>query len=108
MNSFEGARSPDPAVVNAEMEHVRLENRAVRVIEGILRTGQKEQMHSHPAFVTYVIAGGTIRNSFADGKVVETDLETSDVLWREPQTHWVENIGITTLHFLVMELKNPG
>ncbi|HEX3531413.1 MAG TPA: cupin domain-containing protein [Thermoanaerobaculia bacterium] len=98
----------DPAVVNAEMEHVKLENSQVRVIEGMLPPGAKETMHAHPAFVTYVIAGGRIRNHFADGKVVEAELKTGDVLYREPQTHWVENIGTTTLHFLVMELKNPG
>ena len=101
------AASLDPAVVNASMEHVKLENNQVRVIEGVLQPGDKEQMHSHPAFVTYVIAGGKIRNHFADGRTVEAELKTGDALYREPQTHWVENIGTTTLHFLVMELKNP-
>ena len=105
-----GAEAPslDPAVVNARMEHVKLENDHVRVIEGVLQPGDKETMHSHPAFVTYVIAGGKIRNHFADGKVVEAELKTGDVLYREPQTHWVENIGSTALHFLVVELKRPG
>ena len=100
------APSLDPAVVNAGMEHVRLENSHVRAIEGVLQPGDKEQMHSHPAFIVYVIAGGKIRNHFADGKVVEAELETGDVLYREPQTHWVENIGTTTIHFLVLELKD--
>lgn len=99
------SQSMDPAVVNATMEHVKLENSRVRAIEGVLQPGDKEQMHSHPAFVTYVIAGSKIRNHFADGKVVEADLNTGDVLWRDPQTHWIENIGTTTLHFLVLELK---
>ena len=102
-----GAQSLDPAVVNAEMEHVRLENSHVRAIEGVLQPGDKEQMHSHPAFVVYLIAGGRIRNNFADGKVVEAELKTGDVLYREPQTHWVQNIGTTTIHFLLVELKNP-
>ena len=100
-------QSLDPAVVNAGMEHVKFENSHVRAIEGVLKPGDKEQMHSHPAFVVYVIAGGTIRNNFADGKVVEAELKTGDVLYREPQTHWVQNIGTTTIHFLVVELKNP-
>lgn len=39
---------------------------------------------------------------------VEAELKTGDVLYREPQTHWVENIGTTPLHFLVTELKSPG
>ena len=105
-----GATPPslDPAVVNAQVEHVKLENSHVRVIEGVLQPGDKETMHSHPAFVTYVIAGGKIRNHFADGKVVEAELKTGDVLYREPQTHWVENVGTTAIHFLVTELKSPG
>jgi quercetin dioxygenase-like cupin family protein len=102
------AWSQDPAVVNAGMEHVKLENGRVRVIEGMLRPGDRETMHSHPtAFVTYVIAGGRIRNHFADGTVVEAELKTGDALYREPQTHWVENIGTTTLQFVVVELKTP-
>jgi quercetin dioxygenase-like cupin family protein len=96
----------DPVVVNATMEHVRLENSHVRAIEGVLQPGDKEEMHSHPAFVTYVVAGSTIRNHFEDGKVVEAELETGDVLWRDPQTHWIENIGASTLRFIVIELKN--
>jgi quercetin dioxygenase-like cupin family protein len=101
-------QSLDPLVVNATMEHVKLENSHVRVIEGVLQPGDKEEMHSHPAFVTYVVAGARIRNNFADGKVVEAELETGDVLWRDPQTHWIENIGTSTLRFIVVELKNRG
>ena len=99
------APSLDPAVVNAGMEHVRLENASVRVIEGVMRPGDREQMHAHPAFVTYVIEGGKIRNHFADGRVVEAELKTGDVLMREPQTHWIENVGDSTLRFLVFELR---
>jgi quercetin dioxygenase-like cupin family protein len=103
------APSLDPAVVNAAMEHVKLENPRVRVIEGVLQPGDKEAMHAHPtAFVTYVISGGRIRNHFADGKVVEGELKSGDVLYREPQIHWVENTGTTAIHFLVVELRNPG
>lgn len=102
-----GTPSLDPVVVNAEMEHARLENGRVRVIEGILQPGDREKWHSHPAFVTYVVEGSRIRNHFADGRVVEADLKTGDVLWRDPQTHWIENIGATPLRFLVVELKNP-
>jgi quercetin dioxygenase-like cupin family protein len=101
-------QSMDPIVVNAALEHVTLENSHVRVIEGVLQPGDKEQMHSHPAFVTYVVSGGTIRNHFADGKVVEAELKTGETLWRDPQTHWIENVGKTTLRFIVVELKTQG
>lgn len=99
-------QSLDPVVVNAAMEHTKLENSQVRVIEGVLQPGEREQMHSHPAFVTYIVSGSKIRNHFSDGRVVEAELNTGETLWRDPQTHWIENIGTTTLRFIVVELKN--
>ncbi len=61
-------------------------------------------MHSHPAYVIYVIAGGKVRS--ADGKVTETDFRTGDVIYRDPITHWAENIGKTTIRLELVELKN--
>lgn len=102
------AAAQDPVQVNAKFIKVKLENSRVRVIEAVLQPGDKEQMHSHPAYVTYVVAGGKIRNHLADGKTVEVELKTGDVLFREPLTHWSENIGTTPLQVLLVELKNPG
>jgi len=102
------AAAQDPVQVNAKFIHVKLDNSRVRVIEAVLQPGDKEQMHSHPAYVTYVIEGAKIRNHLADGKTAEVELKTGDVLFREPLTHWSENIGTTTLHVLLVELKNPG
>lgn len=101
------APAQDPVVVNAKTVHVKLENDRVRVLEAVLQPGEKEQVHSHPAYVTYVIAGGTVRNHFADGKAAESVLETGDVLYRDPVTHWAENIGTTPIHLILVELKNP-
>jgi quercetin dioxygenase-like cupin family protein len=102
------ASAQDPAVVNAKTVHVKLENNRVRVLEAILQPGEKEQLHSHPAYVTYVIAGGTVRNHIADGKTAEAVLKTGDVVHRDPVTHWAENIGTTPIHLILVELKNPG
>jgi beta-alanine degradation protein BauB len=102
------ARAQDPAVVNATTIKVKLDNDRVRVLESHLKPGEKEQMHSHPASLVYVIAGGKVRNHTADGKTTESELKTGDVLYREPITHWAENIGTTTLHLILVELKNPG
>jgi len=103
------AASPqDPAVVNAKTIHVKLENSRVRSLEAILQPGDKEQMHSHPAYVIYVIAGGKARNHLPDGTTTEAVFKTGDVLYRDPLTHWAENIGTTTIHLILVELKNPG
>jgi quercetin dioxygenase-like cupin family protein len=102
------APAQDPAVVNAKMVQVKLENNRVRVLESTLQPGDKEQMHSHPAYVTYVISGGKLRNHSADGKVTESEVKAGDVVYREPLTHWAENIGTTPIHIILVELKNPS
>ena len=98
----------DPAVVNAKTIKVKFENERVRVLEAELPPGTKEQVHSHPAYVIYVLAGGKFRNYAADGKITEGELKTGDVLYREPLTHASENIGTTTTHLILVELKTPA
>ena len=95
----------DPAAVNAKTIKVKFENDRVRVLEAELPPGTKEQMHSHPAYVIYVLAGGKYRNYAADGKTTEGELETGEVLYRDPLTHAAENIGSTTMHLILVELK---
>ena len=100
-----GANAQDPAVVNAKTIRVVLENERLRVLEATLRPGDQEQMHSHPVSVYYVIAGGRVRNHAADGKVTEADLTEGMAVYREPVTHWAENIGTTTIRIVLVELK---
>jgi len=100
------AAAQDPAVVNAKTIQVKLDNDRVRVLEAALKPGEKEQLHSHPAYVVYVVAGGKVRNHLADGKTSETEFKTGDVVYRDPLTHWAENIGTTTVRFILVELKS--
>jgi quercetin dioxygenase-like cupin family protein len=95
----------DPAVVNSKTVKVKFENERVRVLEAELPPGVKEQVHSHPAYVIYVLTGGKYRNYAADGKTTEGELKTGEVLYRDPLTHAAENIGNTTLHMILVELK---
>ena len=95
----------DPAVVNAKTVKVKFENDKVRVLEAELPPGVKEAVHSHPAYVIYVMAGGKVRNYAADGKTTETEIKTGEVLYRDPLTHAAENIGTTTMHMILVEMK---
>src|SRR5438477_7695041 len=99
------AYAQDPAVVNSKTIKVRFENDRVRVLEASLPPGVKEQVHSHPAYVIYVLEGGKYRNYASDGKTTEGELKTGEVLYREPLTHAAENIGDTTMHMILVELK---
>jgi len=98
----------DPAVVNSKTIKVKFENDRVRVLEAELPPGLKEQVHSHPAYVIYVLAGGKYRNYAADGKTTEGEFKTGDVLYRDPLTHAAENIGTTTMHLILVELKEAN
>jgi quercetin dioxygenase-like cupin family protein len=96
----------DPLVVNSKSIALKLENSRVRVLEATLEPGLKERLHSHPAYVIYVIAGGKVRNHNADGTITEAEFRPGDVIYREPITHWAENIGNTTIRLELVELKN--
>jgi len=99
--------SQDPAVVNAKTIALKLENSRVRVLEATLKPGDKENTHSHPAYVIYVIEGGKYRNHAADGTVTDGEFQTGDVIYRDPITkHWAENTGKTTIRLELVELKN--
>ena len=103
----QGAPAQDPAVVNANTIRVKLENSRVRVLEAVLAPGEKEKLHSHPAYVVYVIDGGKVRNHAADGTTTEAEFKAGDTIYRDPLTHWAENVGTTTIRLVLVELKGP-
>jgi len=100
------AREQDPLVVNSRTIALKLENARVRVLEATLKPGDQEKLHSHPAYVIYVIEGGKARTHGTDGTVTEAEFKTGDVLYREAVTHWAENVGNTTIRLELVELKN--
>src|SRR3954447_15300195 len=100
-------RTQDPLTVNSKTIALKLENARVRVLEATIKPGDKENTHSHPAYVIYVIAGGKFRNHAADGTVTDGEFKTGDVIYRDPiSQHWAENIGDTTIRLELVELKN--
>lgn len=101
------AAAQDAAVVNPHTVKVVLDDAAVRVLEATLPPGAREQPHSHPSSVIYVIEGGKVRNHLGDGTVVETELTPGQTTHRGPTTHWAENIGTTTIRLVLVELKEP-
>jgi len=95
----------DTLRVNADSVQLRFENEQVRVLEVALEPGAREQLHSHPNYVNYVLTGGTVRNHFPDGIVTDADFKTGAVVYRDAVTHWGENVGSTTVRVILVELK---
>jgi beta-alanine degradation protein BauB len=102
------SRAQDAAVVNPRTVHVKFENAEVRVLEAELPPNAREQLHSHPACVIYVITGGKARNHLANGATSEIELTAGQTIYREPTTHWSENIGNSAIHLILVELKSTG
>ena len=95
----------DVAVVNPKTIKVKLDNEHVRVMEATLGPGVKENVHSHPSSIVYVLAGGMVRNHLPDGTTKEATYTAGQTVYRDPVTHWAENIGKTTIRLVVVELK---
>lgn len=108
LGSAGSLHAQDVAVVNPKSIQVKLENERVRVLEATIEPGYKEKQHSHPASIVYVLTGGKTRNHLPDGTTSEATYTAGQTAYREPITHWAENIGKTTIHLIIVELKPGG
>jgi len=97
----------DTLKANPDTVTLKFENDRVRVLESVLKPGTKENEHSHPNYVTYVINAGKVRNH-SNGAVSLGEFKTGEVLFRDARTHWSENIGKTTIRVIMFELKDIG
>ena len=61
------ALAQDPIKAAPQAFKERLNNDNVRVLEFSSKPGQKDAMHSHPDVLIYVIQGGTLKYTMADG-----------------------------------------
>ena len=97
--------SQDRAAVVPGMK-VLLENARVRVQYHDVAVRETVPMHSHPAYVAYVIKPYKARLRLADGSEKLVDRKPGDVFWGDPVTHSVENLGDSEIHNLIVELKD--
>lgn len=98
-------RAQDRAVAVPGMR-VLLENARVRVQHHDVGVGETVPMHSHPAYVAYVLAPYKARLKAKDGTERLVDRKPGDAFWGEPTTHTVENLGDVPIHNLIVELKD--
>ncbi len=99
------AMAQDPVPIYPDNYKVLLENDRVRVLDFQLRKGAKENLHAHPAAVTYVITPFKIRFTFPDGTTRIREAKAGDVFFGEALVHASENIGDTDAHGILVEMK---
>ena len=99
------AYAQDPAQVAPKSNKVILDNDRVRVLDVVMKPGEKMPMHSHPDNILYVIAGGKSSSTNAEGKASERMSKDGECVFREGETHSVENTDSKPIHVLNIELK---
>jgi quercetin dioxygenase-like cupin family protein len=94
------AVSPDPFTV-------LLDNPQVRVVEYTLRPGQRDQWHTHPPKVSYVVSGGQLRIHLADGTSFLSNEAQGTAVWMDAlPRHYAENVGKTDVRIVLTEVKS--
>jgi hypothetical protein len=82
------------------------ENDKVRVIDEVRRPGEMSPMGTRPMRVLYVIDGGVLERTFADGtKETHTLKRGQTEILTEKRAYSVNNIGKTTIHIVEVALK---
>ena len=102
------AAAIDPVEVSPDRFKVLLENDNVRVIEYALAPGERDEWHTHPAKVSWVLSGGKLRISLADSSSFEAEEKQGAASWMSAlPRHYARNIGDTPVRIVLVEPK-PG
>ena len=100
------AASIDPVAVSPDRFKLLLENEHVRVVEYSLQPGERDQWHTHPAKVSYVVEGGELRIHLADGTSFLSTETKGEATWMDAlPRHYAENTGSTPVRILLVEVK---
>ena len=99
------AKAQDPAKVDPAHYKVLLNNGQVRILDIHRKPGEKSPVHSHPNHVVYSLNGETLKFTLPDGRTKIATIKAGQAIWRNAETHTVENIGKNEAHALDIELK---
>ena len=103
------AQGQDAVKVAPDHYKILLENEHVRVIENTLAPGEKDAMHTHPSGWYYVTKPGTMKVVHADGKIETWEAKAGESGWLKTEgPHTSENIGNTTMGFVLVEVKSAA
>ena len=95
----------DAVNVAPHLHKVILENNKVRILNVVVKPGEKAEMHIHPANVSVVLKGGKMQFKLGDGTSKEVDLKANTASFSDANEHAVENIGTEEIHVIQVELK---
>jgi beta-alanine degradation protein BauB len=97
----------DPVETNPDHYRVVFENDRVRVLDYTDGPGVRTVPHHPPDSVMYTLTEFD-RRLGAGEETRDVHLEAGLVRWLGAQEHWGENIGSTSTHVVLVELKEPA
>lgn len=95
----------DPVKQSPDKYKVIFNNDKVRILDVRLKAGDKSPMHSHPNYIVYSFTNSTVKFTSKDGKTAEVKTKAGQCMWRNAESHAVENTGKTEVHVLNIEMK---
>ena len=95
----------DPVKASPDNYKLLFENEHVKVLEMNLKAGTTDSEHSHRAETVYFISGSSVKIHLPDGGVAEADIPDGHVMYSEPWTHKVENVGTKDLRAIIVEAQ---
>jgi quercetin dioxygenase-like cupin family protein len=98
----------DPVTVDSKHYSVLVDNEQVRILQINYGAHEKSPMHSHPDAVAVFLADQRARFTFPDGKSLERDMGSGQVLWMPAETHAPENLSDGPLRLILVEMKSGG
>lgn len=99
----------DPVRVSPDRYRVLLDNKEVRVVEYVLKPGERDQWHTHPPKVSYVATGGSLRITLADGTSFVSAESQGTAQWMNTLgRHYAQNIGTTPVRIVLVEVKSTS
>lgn len=85
---------------------VLLENEHVRVLEYVLEPGERDQWHTHPPKVSYVLSGGILEIHLENGESFLAEEKAGEASWADVRgRHYVKNVGASPVRILLVEDK---
>ena len=95
----------DPTSVSPDVYKLLNENDKVRVVEMTLGAGQSDNKHSHRSETVYFVKGGKVKIDVEGGDTIEAEIPDGHVMFSDPWTHTVHNVGDNDIRAILIEEK---
>ena len=100
------ATNVDPVKASPDKYKVLLENDQVRVVGYSIEPGTRDEWHTHPPKVSYVLDGGMLQITLADSTSFPSEEKPGEAGWRgSVPLHYARNVGSTLVRIVLVEPK---